>query len=65
VPARGFATRSRAASGIISPVLRPVREVLSLDWDRKGRVTPAWTASQEAIICLLTISINHGNILPH
>jgi hypothetical protein len=31
-----------------TPVLRPVREVQSLDWDRKGRVTPAWTASQEA-----------------
>ncbi len=30
------------------PVLRPVREMQSLDWDRKGRVTPAWTASQEA-----------------
>ena len=24
------------------------REVLSLDWDRKGRVTLVWTASQEA-----------------
>ena len=23
-----------------SPVLRPVREVLSLDWDRRARVTP-------------------------
>ncbi|MGD0335046.1 MAG: hypothetical protein ABSA90_17610, partial [Xanthobacteraceae bacterium] len=23
-----------------TPVLRPVREVQSLDWDRKGRVTP-------------------------
>jgi hypothetical protein len=23
-----------------SPVLRPVREVLSLDWDRQGWVTP-------------------------
>ena len=31
-----------------TPVLRPVREMQSLDWDRKGRVTPAWTASQEA-----------------
>ena len=24
-----------------APVLRPQREVLSLDWDRRGRVTPA------------------------
>jgi hypothetical protein len=24
-----------------TPVLRPVREVLSLDWDRRRRVTPA------------------------
>ncbi len=33
VPARGFALRSRAASGIIGPALRPVWEVRSLDWD--------------------------------
>jgi hypothetical protein len=31
-----------------TPVLRPVREVLSLDWDRRRRVTPAGSASQEA-----------------
>ena len=31
-----------------TPVLRPVREVQSLDWDRRGRVTPARPASQEA-----------------
>ncbi len=31
----------------VSPALRPVREVLSLDWDRNGRVTPASTESQE------------------
>ncbi len=30
------------------PALRPVREVLSLDWDRRRRVTPVETASQEA-----------------
>ena len=34
VPAGGFATRSRAASGISLPALRPAREVQSLDWDR-------------------------------
>ena len=33
VPARGLASRTRAASGIIWPALRPVREVRSLDWD--------------------------------
>src|SRR5271157_5615439 len=55
VPAGGLATRARAALGIISPALRPEREVLSLDWDRQGRVTPAQrtrktcsAASQEA-----------------
>src|SRR4029079_4125350 len=31
-----------------TPVLRPVREVLSLDWDRRRRVTPAGSKSQEA-----------------
>jgi hypothetical protein len=31
-----------------SPALRPVRGVLPLDWDRKARVTPVRTASQEA-----------------
>ena len=31
-----------------TPVLRPAREVQSLDWDRRGRVTPARPASQEA-----------------
>src|SRR5262249_52974665 len=31
-----------------SPALRPAREVLSLDWDRRPRVTPAETTSQEA-----------------
>jgi hypothetical protein len=35
-PARGLVTRSRAASGISAPVLRPVWEVLSLDWDRQA-----------------------------
>ncbi len=40
VPARGFANRSRAASGIIGPALRPVWEVRSLDWDWRARVTP-------------------------
>jgi hypothetical protein len=29
------------------PVLRPVRGVLPLGWDRKARVTPVRTASQE------------------
>jgi len=55
VPAGELATRARAALGIISPALRPEREVLSLDWDRQGRVTPAQrtrktcsAASQEA-----------------
>jgi len=38
VPAGGLATRARAALGIIPPALRPEREVLSLDWDRPGRV---------------------------
>lgn len=32
----------------LMPVLRPVREVLSLDWDRRRRVTPARSESQEA-----------------
>jgi hypothetical protein len=49
VPARG---RIRSAPGRFRascrPALGPVREVLSLDWDRKGRVTPALTTSQEA-----------------
>ena len=31
-----------------SPVLRPGRGVLPLDWDRRGRVTPAGPESQEA-----------------
>jgi len=31
-----------------SPALRPVRGVLPLDWDRRPRVTPAETGSQEA-----------------
>jgi hypothetical protein len=48
-PARG---KIRSAPGRLwascSPVLRPVRGVLPLDWDRGGRVTPAGTASQEA-----------------
>jgi hypothetical protein len=38
VQSGGLATRARAALGIISPALRPEREVLSLDWDRPGRV---------------------------
>jgi hypothetical protein len=42
VPARG---RIRSAPGQLWascwPVLRPVREVRSLDWDRRARVTPA------------------------
>ena len=46
VPAGGLATRARAALGIISPALRPEREVLSLDWDRQGRVTPAQKDAQ-------------------
>jgi hypothetical protein len=32
--------RTRAASGIIGPALRPVWEVRSLDWDGRARVTP-------------------------
>jgi hypothetical protein len=32
----------------VTPVLRPVREVQSLDWDRWRRVTPAEATSQEA-----------------
>ena len=39
-PRAEFALRSRAALGIIWPALRPVREVHSLDWDRRARVTP-------------------------
>ena len=31
-----------------SPALRPVRGVLPLDWDRRHRVTPGETTSQEA-----------------
>ncbi len=31
-----------------TPVLRPVREMQSLDWDRRRRVTPARATSQEA-----------------
>jgi hypothetical protein len=38
---RGLATRSRAALGINPLALRLGCEVLSLDWDRQGRVTPA------------------------
>jgi len=45
-PAGGLATRARAALGIIPPALRPEREVLSLDWDRQGRVTPAQKDTQ-------------------
>ena len=45
MPAGGLAIRSRAALGISLPVLWPAREVLSLDWDRQRRVTPAVTAS--------------------
>ena len=45
-PAGGLATRARAALGISSPALRPEREVLSLDWDRQGRVTPAQRDTQ-------------------
>jgi hypothetical protein len=41
VPAGGLATRARAALGIIRLALRLGCEVLSLDWDRQGRVTPA------------------------
>ena len=41
VPARGLASRSRAALGINPLALGLEREVLSLDWDRSGRVTPA------------------------
>src|ERR1041385_8879299 len=41
MPAGGLATRARAALGIISPALRPEREVLSLDWDRQGRANAA------------------------
>ena len=40
-PAGGLATRARAALGIIRLALRLGCEVLSLDWDRQGRVTPA------------------------
>jgi hypothetical protein len=36
VPARGLATRSRAALGINPSALGPGREVQSLDWDRQG-----------------------------
>lgn len=40
--ARSHALRSRAVSGTSFPAaLRLRREVLSLDWDRRGRVTPA------------------------
>ena len=49
VPAGGICNpapgRLRAS---LTPALRPVREVHSLDWDRRGRVTPAGSASQEA-----------------
>src|SRR6201996_7200708 len=41
-----------AASGRLwascSPALRPVRGVLPLDWDRRPRITPGETTSQEA-----------------
>ena len=40
MPAGGLAIRSRAALGISLPVLWPAREVLSLDWDWQGWVTP-------------------------
>jgi hypothetical protein len=45
VPARGAI---HSAPGQLrascAPVLRPVREVLSLDWDRRARVTPVLAA---------------------
>jgi len=41
VPAGGGSSPSHSGGlGISLPALRPVREVLSLDWDRQARVTP-------------------------
>jgi hypothetical protein len=45
VPAGGLANRSRAASGISQPALRPECEVLRWTGTGQGRVTPAQTAS--------------------
>ena len=63
-PARGLVTRSRAASGISVPALRPEWVLQTLDWDRLGAgnaraeadgLRPGWrskdrtsAASQEA-----------------
>jgi hypothetical protein len=38
---RGLATAPEQLRASCAAVLRPQREVLSLDWDRRGRVTPA------------------------
>ena len=40
--------------GIMSPGIMTGVGGASLDWDRRWRVTPVQTASQEAIVCLLT-----------
>ena len=48
VPAGGFTPAPGRLRASFTPVLRPVREVHSLDWDRRGRVTPARSAFQEA-----------------
>ena len=48
VPAGGFAKRSRAASGHQPPGIMTGVGGASLDWDRRRRVTPVQTASQEA-----------------
>jgi hypothetical protein len=47
-PRAGLRPASGRLRASFTPVLRPVREVLSLDWDRRRRVTPAGSKSQEA-----------------
>jgi hypothetical protein len=48
VPASELVTRSRAALGIMPAGNKAGAGVCSLDWDRKWRVTPACTESQDA-----------------
>ena len=48
VPAGGFVTALPGGLGIMSPGIMTGVGGASLDWDRRRRVTPVQTASQEA-----------------
>ena len=48
VPAGGFAVLLPGGLGIMSPGIMTGMGGASLDWDRRRRVTPVQTASQEA-----------------